>query len=143
MTPTDSNQTKVEAHHRTLLILWTVLLMSVIGFLVFTVLVPSNATEDKIVIGIVLIVLGCSNVSLSFTFKRVFLKKSIETGMFNSFARLRHRAGAVRNGGAVRVLDSFVTGSASSYVAFAVGVIGILLHFPQKKHLQDVFFKPL
>jgi hypothetical protein len=144
MTPTDSNQTNVEAQHRTLLILWTMLLMSVIGFLVFTVLVPSNATGDKMVISIVLIVLGCSNVSLSFTFKQVFLKKSIETKDVQFVLRAYVIALALCESAALfGVLIHFVTGSASFYVAFAVGVIGMLLHFPQKKHLQDVFFKPL
>ncbi len=143
MTPTDPNQTKVEAHHRTLLIIWTMLLMSVIGFLVFTVFVPSNATGDM-VISIVLIVLGCSNVSLSFTFKRVLLKKSIETRDVQFVLRAYIVALALCESAALfGILIHFVTGSASFYVAFAVGVIGILLHFPQKKHLQDVFFKPL
>jgi putative Mn2+ efflux pump MntP len=144
VTPTDPNQTNVEAQHRTLLIIWTMLLMSVIGFLVFTVFVPSNATGDKMVIAIILIVLGCSNVSLSFTFKRALLKKSIENRDLQFVSRAYIAALALCESAALfGVIIHFVTGSASSYVAFAVGLIGMLLHFPQKKHLQDVFFKPL
>lgn len=118
--------------------------MSVVGFLLFTVLVASNATADNMVISIVLIVLGCSNVSLSFTFKRALLKKSIENRDLQFVSQAYIAALALCESAALfGVLIHFVTGSASFYVAFAVGLIGTLLHFPRKKHLEDVFFRPL
>ena len=118
--------------------------MSVLGFLLFTVLVPSNATGDNMVISIVLIVFGCFNVSLSFKFKRALIKKSIETQDLQFVSRAYIAALALCESAALfGIVIHFVTGSASFYVAFAVGLIGMLLHFPQKKHLQDVFFKPL
>ena len=144
MTPADPNQTHAEALHRTLMVIWAILLMSVIGFLLFTVLVPSNATGNNMVVSIVLIVLACSNVALSFTFKRTLLKKSIETKDIQFVLRAYIAALALCESAALfGVIIHFVTGSASYYVAFGLGVIGMLLHFPQKKHLLDVFFKPL
>lgn len=144
MTPTGPNQTNVEAQHRTLLILWTVLFMSVIGFLLFTILVPSDATGDKTVISIVLIALAFSNVSLSFTFKRTLLKKSIGSQDLQLVLRAYLLALVICESAALfGVIIHFVTGSAAFYVAFALGVIGMLLHFPRKKHLLEVFFRPL
>ena len=144
MTPTDPNQTNVEAQHRTLLILWTFLFMSVIGFLLFAVLVPSDATGDKTVISIVLIALAFSNVSLSFTFKSTLLKRSIGSQDLQLVLRAYLVVLMICESAALfGVISHFVTGSASSYVAFGLGIIGILLHFPRKKHLLDVFFRPL
>ena len=144
MKPIDANQANVEAQHRTLLILWTVLFISVIGFLLFTVLVPSDATSDNTVVRVVLIALAFSNVSMSFTFKRGLLKKSIESQDLQLVSRAYIAALAFCESAALfGVIIHFVTGSASYYLAFGLGIIGMLLHFPRKKHLLDVLFRPL
>ena len=144
MKPIDANQTHVEAQYRSLIIIWTVLFMSVIGFILFTMLGHSDATGDKTVISFVLIALACSNVSLSFTFKRTLVKKSIESQDLQLVSRAYIAALAICESAALfGVIIHFVTGSASFYVAFGLGIIGMLLHFPKKKHLLDVLFRPL
>jgi hypothetical protein len=144
MTPLDPNQNQIEAQHRTILIIWAAMLISVIGFVLLTVLVPSQATGNKAVVAIVLLVLGTSNVFLSNTIKRMLLKKSIENQDLQSVARANVLALALCESAALfGLIIHFVTGSVVAYVAFGVGIIGMLLHFPQKKHLADVFFKPL
>lgn len=144
MKPLDPNQGQVEAQHRTLLILWTVMLLSVIGFALLAVLVPSNATGNQAVVGIVLIALGTMNVFLSITVKRGLLKKSVENQDIQTVLRAYVIAWALSESAALfGLIIHFVAASASAYVAFGVGIIGMVLHVPQKKHLLDVFFKPV
>ena len=142
MTPMDPNQTRVEAVHRTLLIIWVFLLMSVSGFFLMTVVVPSSAQGDNTLVTIVLLVLGISTTLLSFVVKQSFLSKSVATQDLKLVQQAYIVALALcESAGLFGLLIHFVTGSIYYYASFALAIIGILLHFPKKQHVQDATFK--
>jgi hypothetical protein len=144
MTPGDPNQTLVEAQHRSLLIIWLFLFMSVVGFFVMTFLVPSSAQGDNRVMAMVLIGLSLVNVVLSFVLKRTLLAQSVAKQALGLVQKAYIVALAMCEASAIfGVLIHFVTGSVYYYVAIGVGIIGMVLHFPKKQHLLDASFKKL
>ena len=143
MTPIDQNS-RVEGAHRSLLIVWTGVLMAVAGLLLLTILVPSKAQPDDSVVPIVLIGVGFANVVLSFILKKSILAKSLAQQDLKLVQQAYVVALALCESAALfGVLTHFITGSVYYYAAFALGVIGMLLHFPKKQHLLDATFKQL
>jgi len=144
MTPIDPNQTLVGAQHRSLLIIWVFLFMSVVGFAVMTVLIPSNAHGDDRVLPIVLAGLSLLNLGLSFVLKRSFLAQSVAKQDLALVLKAYIVALALcESAGLFGLLIHFATGSAYFYFAFAVALVGMGLHFPKKQHLFDASFKKL
>lgn len=118
--------------------------MSVSGFFLMAVLVPSSAQGDNSVLAIVLLILGTSSVILSFVVKQSFLTKSVATQDLKLVQQAYIVALALcESAGLVGLLIHFATGSIYYYAAFGIGMIGILLHFPKKQHLLDATFKQL
>ena len=144
MTPGDPNHAKIEGSHRSLLIVWAGVLAAVGGLLLLTILVPSNAQPGDNVLPLVLIAVGVTNVVLSFILKRSFLAKSVAQQDLKLVQQAYIVALALCESTALfGVLIHFVTGSAYYYAAFAVAVVGMLLHFPRKQDLLDATFKKL
>lgn len=135
MKPNDPNQISVDMRYRNLLILWFAMCMSVVMFMVLIQVSPRGAVENR-TLTIALNTLGIVPVALSFLLKQRMLNKSVETqqpalvqsAYVLSFALCEVSA-------LFALVDHFVTGSAYYYIGFAVAVLGLLLHFPQKKHL--------
>ena len=133
----------ISAQYRSLLIIWSILLMSLVGFLLMTLTLRSNATGNS-VITIVLIGFSLSNLSVSFTLKRPLLAKARRTQDFQFVLRAYIVALALCESSTLfGVLIHFITGSAYYYVPFGIGALGMLLHFPNKQHLLDATFKPM
>jgi hypothetical protein len=144
MTPVDQNQTRIEAQHRVMLIIWLFLVMSVVGFAVMTILVPSNAHGDDRVLAIVLVGLSFSNLVLSFVLKRTFLVQSVAKQDLALVLKAYIVALALcESAGLFGLLIHFATGSVYFYFAFGVSLLGMGLHFPKKRHLLDASFKKL
>ena len=143
MTPIDQNP-QVEGAHRSLLIIWAGIFFSVAGFLLLTIMVPSKAQPDNTVLPMVLIGVGFANVVLSFILKKFFLAKSLAQQDLKLVQQAYIVALALCESAALLgLLVHFLTGSVYYYAAFAIGVIGMLLHFPKKQHLLDATFKKL
>ena len=142
MTP--QSQINIENHHRTLLIIWLFLLMSVSGLFLMTLLVPSKAEGDNTIVAIVSIAVGLSNVVLSFVLKQSFLAKSVAKQDLKLVVQAYIIALALCESAALfGLLVHFASGSIYYYVPFAIGAIGMLLHFPKKQHISDASFKQL
>ena len=136
MTP--QNQINIEAQHRTLVIIWFVLLLSVSLLLSMTMIIPSKAEGDKTVVAIVGIAVGLTNVILSFVLKQSVLAKSVEKQDLKLVQQAYIVALALCESSAlVGLLVHFVTASVYYFVPFAIGIIGVVLHFPKKQHLLD------
>jgi len=141
MTPIDPNQTPVEAQHRSLLIIWVFLFMSVVGFLVMTFIIRSELKEN-FVLTISLIVMSIFMLATSFTLKAAILKKSVETQDLQYVLRAYIVALALAECAALfGFMIHFITGSVFYFVAMGIGIIGMILHFPKKQHLLDASFK--
>jgi F0F1-type ATP synthase membrane subunit c/vacuolar-type H+-ATPase subunit K len=142
MTPIDPNQTLVEAQYRSLLIIWASMLIAVGGFLLMTILVPSKAQPEDKILPIALTAVGFANVVLSFILKKSFLAKSVAQQDLKLVQQAYIVALALCESAALfGLLIHFITGSVYYYAAFAIALIGMLLHFPMKQHLLDASFK--
>ena len=130
-------EAKVEGRHRTILILWFALLMSITIFFVMTRLIPSNSAEPNAVLSYALIGLAFTSVIVSILIKQRFVQRAIQnrdaailqTGYIMSFALSESAA-------LFGLVDHFVTGSKYYLFAFVLGLLGMLLHFPKKDHVR-------
>jgi hypothetical protein len=143
MQSTNSNQPSLDMRYRTLLILWCAIWMSVLFFLVLVYLTPAQPKENRS-FSLLLNAIGIAPVALSFLFKKKILVKSVESqqpAIVNSAYVLSFALCEVP--ALFAVMDHFVTGSTYYFAGFAIAGIGLLMHFPQKKHLADASYKQL
>ena len=137
MNGTDPKPVSIDQRHRTLLILWLGMLMSLVMYLVFIYLAPvAPAPNQKLTL--VLNTAGLVPVAASFLIKQILLGKAVaaqqvrqvHSAYIISFALCEVSA-------LLGLFDYRVTGSKYFYVGFAIGGIGLLLHFPRRQHLLD------
>jgi hypothetical protein len=111
--------------------------MSVLMFLVTIYMTPVLAVANP-TLTLTLNSLGAVPVALSFLLKQRLLDKSVETQRLElvqpayllSFALCEISA-------LMGLMDHFLTGSKYYYVGFAIASLGLLLHFPQRRHLVN------
>ena len=131
----DPNQQRIEDRYRTLLILWFAISMSVVLCLVIIFLTPSEF-GGRLSLSLGLECAASIPFALSFWSKQRKLNRAItnqrvdqiQSAYIIAFANCQESA-------LVGVLDHFLTGSSYFYVGFIFCSLGMLLHFPQKKHL--------
>ena len=137
MKPIDPNQPTIEMRQRTLMIIWFALCMSLVMYLLFIRLVPvESAVNQKL--SLMLNTLGLIPVAASFLIKQVLLGKATESQQ----VQLVHTAYILafvlcEISALLGLFDNRVTGSNYYYIGFAIGGLGMLLHFPRKQHLID------
>jgi hypothetical protein len=131
----DQKQVNVDALFRVLMILWFAMLMSLLMFLLVI-----RFSQVKIVnnpgMSLMLNSIGVVPLAISFLLKVKLLDKSVaaqrpdlvQSAYVVSFAFCEISA-------LLGLIDHFVTGSGYYYLGFAFAGLGMLLHFPQKKHL--------
>lgn len=131
-------EARVEARHRIVLMIWFSLLMSISIFFVMTIMIPGNSANPNTTLSFALIGLAFMVVVASVLIKQRIVRRAIEkrdaammqTGYVLSFALCESAA-------IWGLVDHFVTGSTYYYyVAFALGLLGMLLHFPKKDHVR-------
>ena len=130
-------EAKVEARHRTLLFLWFGILMSMSLFLGLTLFVPGNTPEPNPALSFGLIGAAFMVVILSVLIKLRVVQRAIEK-RDAAMLQTAYVAGfALCEAAALwGVTDHFVTGSSYYYFSFALGALGMLLHFPKKDHVR-------
>lgn len=127
----------IEESHRTLLILWFGMLMSLVMYLVFIYLAPVEPAPNQ-KLTLVLNTVGLVPVTASFLIKQILLGKAVAAQQ----VRQAHSAYIVsfalcEVSALLGLFDYRVTGSKYFYLGFAIGGIGLLLHFPRRQHLLD------
>ena len=130
-------EAKAEGRHRIILMIWFSLLMSISIFFVMTMMIPGNAAEPNTTLSFALIGVALMVVVASVLIKPRVVQRAIEkrdpamvqTGYILSFALCESAA-------ILGVVDHFVTGSSYYYFSFALGLLGMLLHFPKKDHVR-------
>ena len=130
-------EAKAEAQHRTIMILWFGILMSMFLFLALTIFVPNQNPEPNTTLGFVFIALAFMVVMASILIKRRVMQRAIEkrdsamlqTGYILGFALCESAA-------LWGVIDHFVAGSRYYYFCFVLGLLGMLKHFPKKDHVR-------
>ena len=135
MPTTDSNQTNIPLRYRTLLTLWFAITMSIVLWLVLIHFVPAtNPVNQKL--GLLLVCLGLVPISLSFLVKQILLGKAIDAQNLMAVQQAYVTSWALCEAAALLgLLAHFLAASPHYYLGFVIAGIGILLHFPQRKHL--------
>jgi glucan phosphoethanolaminetransferase (alkaline phosphatase superfamily) len=135
MQPNDPNQASIDARYRAILILWAAISMSIMSFLFVINLVPAQTAPNSR-LSLALNLAGIAPVALSFILKIKLLQQSIEMNRIELVQIAYVLAVALCEMSALLgLMDHFLTGSNYYPVGFAFGLLGILLHFPQKKYL--------
>ena len=130
-------EAKAEARHRIILMVWFSLLMSISIFFVMTIMIPGNPSEPNATLSFAFIGLAFMSVAGSVLIKQRIVQRAIEkrdaamlqTGYILGFALCESAA-------IWGLVDHFVTGSRFYYFSFALGLLGMLLHFPKKDHVR-------
>lgn len=129
------NKTSIEGRYQTLLILWLSITMSVAIFFGIALFMPVTRIGDAR-ISVILNCAGLIPLALSFLLKSQILNKAarqqrleqVQVAYVLSFALAEMSA-------LLGLADHFANGGPYFYVGFLVAGLGMLLHFPQKKHL--------
>jgi hypothetical protein len=125
----------IAARYQTLLILWFSICMSLVMFMVLIYLVATNPAGSAS-LGLILESATVVPFALSFLVKQHFLGKAIseqkidfvQPGYVAAFALCEASA-------LLGLLDRFVNGSKYFFVGFVLAGLGMLSHFPRRKHL--------
>jgi hypothetical protein len=135
----------VDARHRTMLIVWFMILMSV-GFLFFLTLVierPAAEGSDNTLLW-VFAAASIFPFLLSFVIKRKLLAQSVTEQKIGLVQTAMIVAVALCEAvGLFGVMVYFTTRTPYYYVFFIVSVIGILLHMPRRGQLLAALYKTL
>lgn len=131
----DQKQVNVDALFRVLMILWFAMLMSLMMFLLVIRFSQVKAVHNP-GMSLMLNSIGVVPLAISFLLKAKLLDKSVaaqrpdlvQSAYVVSFALCEMSA-------LLGLIDHFLTGSGYYYLGFAFAGLGMLLHFPQKKHL--------
>ena len=133
----DPGPVGIEERHRTLFILWFAMCISLIMYLVFIYVAPvAPAPNPKLTL--LLNTVGLIPVTASFLVKQILLTKAVNAQQVQQVHSAYIVSWALCEvSGLLALLDYRITGSKYYYVGFAIGEIGLLLHFPRKQHLVD------
>jgi hypothetical protein len=136
MRPIDPNPA-IEARHRTILILWFAMVMSVTMLLVLMRFLPPTENGDAR-LGLILNCAGIVPLGLSFLLKQRILEQAVTQQRLDSVQVAYVLAFALCEMAALLgFVDHFVSGSRYYYIGFSFAGLGLLLHFPRKQHLLD------
>ena len=106
-------------------------------YLVFIYVAPvAPAPNPKLTL--LLNTVGVIPVAASFLIKQILLNKAVNAQQVQQVHSAYIVSWALCEvSGLLALLDYRITGSKYYYVGFAIGEIGLLLHFPRKQHLVD------
>ena len=130
-------ESTVEARHRIFLILWVAILGSMALLFTLSVAIANVNPAANPTLSFAFLGVAFTLVLVSFLIKQRAVKLAIEkrdvaslqSGYIVSFALCESAA-------LFGLLDHFVTGSSYYYFSFALGALGMLLHFPKKDHIR-------
>ena len=138
---TSDSQQKIKARYSVLLVLWFAIFMSLATLVVIVNVVPGGTTHD-VKLSLVLNSLGLAPFALSFFVKQVLLSRAVESQRLELVQSAYVIAFALSEAPSLLgLVDRFVTGSNYYFLGFTFAALGMLLHFPQKKHLLDASYK--
>ena len=138
-----NQQTTLDARYRTIVILWFALFTSIGLFFLLTILVSSTvAINENRILSSSLLVVGTVTVLASYFIKKRLLAQSVSEQNIGLVQTGVVVAGALTESAALfGVLDYFATGNPYYYLLMIIAVIGSLLNFPRRAHLEAASYK--
>ena len=147
MTETDKSgkTVKIEVRYRIMTVLWVSFLVTMLVFALVAFLIQPPevaAGGDNTTLVTVLFAMGISTVIASFVVKKIFLTRAaneqrvemVQTGLIVALV-------LCEMAGIFGLLAHFATHHPYSYLLFAVGALGMLLHFPRRAHLLAASYR--
>lgn len=135
MQPIEPNQANVDARYRTIIILWVAILISVLSFLIFINLTPVAPAENRR-LSLALNTAGVVPVALSLLLKSKILQQAIDQRRTDLVQVAYIVAMALCEMSALLgLMDHYLTGSNYYPLGFGIALLGMLLHFPQRKYV--------
>ena len=137
MKPIDPGQPDINGRYRTLLTLWFAICISLVMFLILIHFSPVTTVENR-QLTLVLNSLALVPFALSFLLKQRGLAKSVDAQRLDLVQTAYVLAFALCESSALLgLLNHFANGSKYYYLAFIIGGLGLLSHFPQKRHVVN------
>jgi hypothetical protein len=129
------NPVTIEQRYLTLLVLWIGLSTALVVYLAFIQFFPvAPAPNQKLTL--MLNFAGIVPVAASFLIKQSLIAKAIANQRLEQIHTAYIVSWALCEvAGLLALMDNRSTGSSYYYIGFALAGLGMLLHFPQKKHL--------
>jgi hypothetical protein len=125
----------VDARYRTIVVLWAAILMSVLSFLLFINLTPVEPVGNTR-LSLALNTAGIVPVALSFLLKSKIVQQAIDQRRMDLVQVAYTVAMALCEvSGLLGLMDHYLTGSSYYPLGFGIALLGMLLHFPQKKYV--------
>lgn len=136
------NSNRVEAQHRTMLILWLAFLMTIVMYVFITFFMPQPATDTNRMLTIVFSAIGVFMVGVSFAVKKKFFARAVEeqqpslvnTGFILALAFCEMAA-------LLGLVDFLAAHDRYFFLLMAISFIGLLLHFPKRQDLEAASYK--
>ncbi len=136
-------QSNVELRIRTLRTLWIALVLTVVGYYVFTLFtgrlrdITPNPTMS-----LVLLAIGVLITLISFPIKSKLLGSAIQQQQVALVQQAYIVTWALTEVPALLgMLDFYLTGHRQYYLLLIIAALGQLLHFPRREHVIDASFK--
>jgi hypothetical protein len=138
-----------EGYLRTMRILWVAFLICVALFVLITWItrpsdLPVEFNRDFPPLLYVLAALALSTVAVSFVVKGVFYRRAAEHGQpMLAQAGFTVAMAFCESAVLFGLVGVFVTRNDAAYLLFALGALGMLLHFPRREQVQAAFYKSM
>ena len=138
-------QLDIAQRHRTLIVLWFGLIMSVVMYFIFTLFVrPETNVTPNHVLTTALLLVAFVLVLISFSIKSRFLKIAEEKQEVDRVQPGYVIAWAICEVGALLgVIDFFVNNDPYYFFLLLIGAVGIAVQFPKRDHLLAATYKDL
>jgi hypothetical protein len=133
----------IELRMRTLRTLWIALVMSVVMYYAFTRFQgPRENVTPNNSLSLAFIAIGVSTILISFFVKSKLLTRAIDQQQVPMVQQAYIVAWAIAEVPALLgFVDFLTTGNPYYYVPMIIAVVGQLLHFPRREHVEQAAFK--
>src|SRR5882672_12842042 len=141
MTNNQNDPAKLDSQYRVMLILWMAFLSTIFIYLFLSFVLPRHDEPANRLL-LIFNVMSPLLVATSFVVKRKFLSRSVETQDVRLVSTAFVVAAALCEAGALMgLLDLLVAHDRYYFVLIAFSLLGLLLHFPRRSHLEAASFK--
>ncbi len=136
------DQAKLDAQHRTMIILWIAFLSSIVMYIVIGLMVPRQTATENGLLALVFSAISVFLVVLSFAIKKKFVTRAIDEQQLRLVNTGFVLAAALCEGGAlIGLLDRFIANDPYYLILIAFAFVGLLAHFPRRNDLVAASFK--
>lgn len=122
--------------------MWLAMLLSVPIYYVFTLISGPREVTPNNTLSLAFIAIGASAVLVSFFLKSKLLTRAIDQQQVPLVQQAYVVGWALAEVPALlAMLDFFVTGDPYYYLPLIIALVGQLLHFPRREHVEQAAFK--